>query len=209
MARTYRVKEIFHSLQGEGANAGRAAIFCRFAGCNLWSGREEDRSRAAGSCANWCDTDFLGGADYSLEALVEAIAGESRGCRFAVLTGGEPLLQIDRDLVRALKRPGFEVAIETNGTLAVSIPEIDWICVSPKAGAPWIQRTGDELKLVFPQAGLMPGDLPLDELDFKHLFLQAMDGPMLQAHRSAATRYCLEHPRWRLSLQLHKLLGIR
>ncbi len=205
------MKEIFYSLQGEGANAGRAAVFCRFAGCNLWSGREEDRSRGPGSCSRWCDTDFLGGTDYALDALVESIEGENRGrgCRFAVLTGGEPLLQIDRDFVHALHRIGFEVAIETNGTIAVSIPEIDWICVSPKAGAPFVQRTGDELKLIFPQAGLMPGDLPIDALDFRHLFLQAMDGPLLEANLPAAARYCMDHPRWRLSLQTHKFVGIR
>lgn len=211
MAKTYRVKEIFYSLQGEGANTGRAAIFCRFTGCNLWSGRVEDRSRGPGSCSQWCDTDFLGGADYALDALIDAIESErgGRGCRLAVLTGGEPLLQIDRDLVRALRRIGFEVAIETNGTIAVSIPEIDWICVSPKAGAPLAQKTGDELKLVFPQAGLMPEDLPLDELDFKHLYLQAMDGCALNANLAAAARYCMDHPRWRLSLQAHKFAGIR
>jgi 7-carboxy-7-deazaguanine synthase (Cx14CxxC type) len=211
MAKTYRVKEIFYSLQGEGANAGRAAVFCRFAGCNLWSGREDDRSRGPGSCSRWCDTDFLGGADYALDALVEAVENENRGRtgRFAVLTGGEPLLQIDRDFVGALHRSGFEVAIETNGTIAVSIPEIDWICVSPKAGAPLVQKTGDELKLIFPQAGLMPGDLPLGELGFKHLFLQAMDGPAFGANLSAAARYCMDHPHWRLSLQAHKFAGIR
>ncbi len=210
MPRSYRVKEIFYSLQGEGANAGRAAVFCRFAGCNLWSGREADRARGPGSCARWCDTDFLGGRDYTLDALVGAIIDQCRGGSrpFTVLTGGEPMLQVDRDLVLALHRSGFEVAIETNGTLAVAIREIDWICVSPKAGAPLIQRRGDELKLVFPQAGLMPADLPLADLDFRHLFLQPMDGPALAANRAAAARYCMEDPRWRLSLQIHKLAGI-
>ncbi|HTW88873.1 MAG TPA: 7-carboxy-7-deazaguanine synthase [Candidatus Binataceae bacterium] len=211
MAKIYRVKEIFYSLQGEGANAGRAALFCRFAGCNLWSGRPADRSRGPGSCSRWCDTDFLGGTDYTLEALVDALENEKRGrdCRFAVLTGGEPMLQIEGDLVRALHRRGFEVAIETNGTIAVSIPEIDWICVSPKAGAPFVQRAGDELKLIFPQTGLMPSDLPIGELGFKHLFLQAMDGPALGANLTAAARYCMDHPQWRLSLQAHKFAGIR
>jgi 7-carboxy-7-deazaguanine synthase (Cx14CxxC type) len=212
MDRKYRVHEVFYSLQGEGANAGRAAVFCRFTGCNLWSGREVDRPRGPGSCARWCDTDFVAGRDYQRDALVativDASGGGGAGGRLVVLTGGEPMLQVDRELVRALRGAGFEVAIETNGTIAVTIPELDWICVSPKAGAPLVQRRGDELKLVFPQAGLMPRDLPLAELDFRHLFIQPMDGPALAANTIAAARYCMADPRWRLSLQLHKFAGI-
>jgi 7-carboxy-7-deazaguanine synthase (Cx14CxxC type) len=209
---TYAVKEIFYTLQGEGANTGRAAVFCRFAGCNLWNGREHDRSRAV---CQFCDTDFVGtngpggGSFTTAEALATAVsaawpAGEA-GKRFVVCTGGEPLLQLDELLVAALHRAGFDVAVETNGTLPPP-PGIDWLCVSPKAGATLVIRAGDEIKLVFPQVGAEP-EL-FEELSFHHFFLQPMDGPDQQANTEAALQYCLTHPRWRLSLQTHKLLGI-
>jgi 7-carboxy-7-deazaguanine synthase len=207
----YAVKEIFRTLQGEGARTGRAAIFCRFAGCNLWSGREADR--AAAIC-RFCDTDFVGtdgeggGKFETARDLAAAIArcwGQTIGPRYVVCTGGEPLLQLDGELVAALHDEGFEIAIETNGTMEPP-PGIDWVCVSPKAGAPLVARSGDELKLVFPQAGLDPDTL--SALDFEHFFLQPMDGPERIGHTAAAVAYCLAHPRWRLSLQTHKLIGI-
>lgn len=208
----YSVKEIFYTLQGEGANAGRPAVFCRFAGCNLWSGREEDRADAV---CTFCDTDFVGtdgmggGKFRDAAALADAVertwetgAGENR---FVVCTGGEPLLQLDAPLIAALHERGFEIAIETNGTLAA--PEgIDWICVSPKAGAELKQMTGHELKLVYPQATAMPERF--EELDFRYFFLQPMDGADREENTRAATAYCLAHPKWRLSLQTHKLIGI-
>lgn len=207
----YAVKEMFKTLQGEGAQAGRAAVFCRFSGCNLWSGREEDRARA--QCP-FCDTDFVGtdgdgGARFAdALALADALAatwGEESDGRFVVFTGGEPLLQLDADLVEEVHRRGFFIAVETNGT--VPAPEgIDWICVSPKAGAPLIQTRGQELKLVFPQEGLGPETVA--SLDFRHFFLQPMDGPDVARHTAAAVAYCLAHPRWRLSLQTHKMIGI-
>lgn len=210
----YRVKEIYYTLQGEGANTGRPAVFCRFAGCNLWSGREEDRSAAV---CKFCDTDFAGtdgpggGTFPTPEALAAGIAqlwpAAGPGVRpFVVLTGGEPLLQVDRQLVDVLHRMAFEIAVETNGTLELPAG-IDWICVSPKAGAPLRVRHGNELKLVYPQPGLEPE--VLEDLDFRLFFLQPMDGPARAANTDLALRYCLEHPRWRLSLQTHKLLGIR
>ncbi len=210
---TYSVKEIFYTLQGEGRNAGRAAVFCRFAGCNLWSGREIDRRKAI---CQFCDTDFVGtngtggGKFTSARALATAIAtaweGQPMPGRLVVLTGGEPLLQIDDALVSALHAEGFEIAVETNGTLRA--PEaIDWICVSPKSGAPLVQTSGHELKLVYPQAGAEPERFA--ELDFDTLLLQPMDGPEREANTAAALAYCLAHPRWRLTLQTHKLLGIR
>ena len=207
----YSVKEIFRTLQGEGRHSGRPAVFCRFAGCNLWSGRERDRAMAV---CNFCDTDFVGtsgaggGRFWSADDLVGAIAavwGEGREGRFVVLTGGEPLLQVDVVLIDALHGAGFEIAVETNGTLAAPAA-IDWICVSPKAGASLIQRQGDELKLVYPQPELQPDDV--DELDFEHFWLQPMDGPDRDANTAAAVAYCLDHPKWRLSLQTHKLIGI-
>jgi 7-carboxy-7-deazaguanine synthase len=212
----YAVKEIFYTLQGEGRNAGRAAVFCRFAGCNLWSGREADRATAA---CRFCDTDFVGldgpggGRFPSAAALAAAVAaawpqgaGPSAGGRpLVVLTGGEPLLQIDADLIAALHDVGFAIAVETNGTLPVPAG-LDWVCVSPKAGNPLVARQGDELKLVFPQAGAEP---PLFEsLDFDHFLLSPMDGPERGGNTAAAVAYCLRHPRWRLSLQTHKVLGI-
>jgi 7-carboxy-7-deazaguanine synthase (Cx14CxxC type) len=209
---TYAVKEIFYTLQGEGANTGRAAVFCRFAGCNLWSGREEDRLDAT---CQFCDTDFVGldgpggGRFTTPEELASAVAAawpaESPSTRFVVCTGGEPLLQLDGPLVEALHHNGFEVAVETNGT-QVPPPGLDWLCVSPKAGAELVVRTGNELKLVFPQSGAAPADF--ESLAFDHFFLQPMDGPDRDANTAAALQYCLAHPRWRLSLQTHKLLGI-
>jgi len=208
----YTVKEIFYTLQGEGANAGRAAVFCRFSGCNLWTGREADRATAI---CDFCDTDFVGvgpdGGKFATAAeLATAVASRwplaSRERRFVVCTGGEPLLQLDGEAVAALHHEGFEVAIETNGTLAAPIG-IDWICVSPKAGATLVLRRGNELKLVFPQPGFEPERF--ESLDFEHFFLQPMDGPRAAENTRSATQYCLTHPRWRLSLQTHKLLGIR
>jgi 7-carboxy-7-deazaguanine synthase (Cx14CxxC type) len=209
---TYAVKEIFKTLQGEGGHAGRAAVFCRFAGCNLWSGREDDRAEAV---CRFCDTDFVGidgpgggrfATPAALAAAIEnAWAGEGVR-RFVVFTGGEPLLQLDAALIAAVHGAGFEIAIETNGTL--DAPEgIDWICVSPKAGAPFRLREGHELKLVYPQPGLDPTDLAA--LPFRHFWLQPMDGAARGENTEAAIAYCLEHPRWQLSVQMHKLVGIR
>jgi 7-carboxy-7-deazaguanine synthase len=208
---SYAVKEIFLTLQGEGAQAGRPAVFCRFAGCNLWSGREEDRAEAI---CTFCDTDFVGmdgpggGRFADADALANAIEGTWGGGaadRLVVLTGGEPTLQLDAALIEALHGRGFEIAIETNGTLPV--PEgVDWICVSPKADAPLVQTRGQELKLVFPQAGHDPARF--EHLDFERFLLQPMDGPDRAANTEAAIAYCLAHPRWRLSVQTHKYLGI-
>ncbi len=207
----YAVKEIFLTLQGEGANAGRVAIFCRFSGCNLWSGQEKDRDLA--DCG-FCDTDFVGmdgpggGSFAGAEALAAAIEGVWIGGktgRFVVFTGGEPLLQLDSALIGAVHAKGFEIAVETNGTLAPP-PGVDWLCVSPKAGAPLIANSGSELKLVFPQQGLRPEEL--SGLAFSHFWLQPMDGGERAANTAAAIAYCLDHPRWRLSLQTHKFLGI-
>ena len=209
---SYAVKEIFYTLQGEGANAGRAAVFCRFSGCNLWSGREEERAAAV---CRFCDTDFVGmngtggGRFAQAEELADAVARswpEAGASRFVVCTGGEPLLQLDVPLIDALHRVGFEIAVETNGTQAAPAG-IDWLCVSPKAGAPLVQQRGDELKLVFPQPGAEPERF--ESLAFGEFFLQAMDGPDLERNTAAALEYCLRHPRWRLSLQTHKILGIR
>jgi 7-carboxy-7-deazaguanine synthase len=211
---SYAVKEIFYTLQGEGAQTGRAAVFCRFAGCNLWSGREADRATAV---CKFCDTDFVGangpdgGRFERAEELADRIeatwrAVSSAGKRFVVCTGGEPLLQLDRALIDALHAREFEIAVETNGTIAAPAG-IDWICVSPKAGAELVQRSGDELKLVFPQAEAMPERYA--GLAFQNFFLQPMDGPEQRANTEQALRYCMEHPAWRLSLQTHKLLGIR
>jgi 7-carboxy-7-deazaguanine synthase (Cx14CxxC type) len=210
---TYAVKEIFYTLQGEGAQAGRAAVFCRFAGCNLWSGREQDRGRAI---CKFCDTDFAGTAGpgggkfetaVALAAAIQAKwpSGSAPGKRFVVCTGGEPLLQLDAGLIDALHACSFEIAVETNGTIAA--PEgIDWVCVSPKSGADFVQKSGDELKLVFPQSGIDPESFAT--LSFRNLFLQPMDGPDRAANTELALKYCLQHPQWRLSLQTHKILGI-
>jgi 7-carboxy-7-deazaguanine synthase (Cx14CxxC type) len=208
----YTVKEIFYTLQGEGANVGRAAVFCRFAGCNLWTGREADR--AAAPC-DFCDTDFVGvgpdgGKFATAEGLADAVAArwptDDRANRFVVCTGGEPLLQLDSEAIDALHARGFEVAVETNGTRQPP-PGLDWICVSPKARAPLVLRRGNELKLVFPQSGLSPAQL--SSLDFEHFFLQPMDGPNVIENTRAAIAYCLDHPKWRLSVQTHKALGLR
>ncbi len=207
----YAVKEMFATLQGEGAQAGRAAVFCRFAGCNLWSGRERDRASAT---CRFCDTDFVGtdgengGRFEDAHALADAIAARWAGGpahRYVVFTGGEPLLQLDRALLDAMRAHGFAVAVETNGTLEAP-GGIDWICVSPKAGASLVQRSGAELKLVFPQPEIDPDALA--GLDFQHFWLQPMDGPERAANTAAAVAYCLAHPHWRLSLQTHKMIGI-
>jgi 7-carboxy-7-deazaguanine synthase (Cx14CxxC type) len=212
---TYSVKEVFYTLQGEGLHAGRAAVFCRFAGCNLWSGREADRASAV---CQFCDTDFVGtdgsgGGKFEHAADLAARIAEhwpaEPGDRFVVLTGGEPLLQVDAALIEALHAAGFEIAVETNGTLAAP-PGIDWICVSPKAGAPLVQRSGHELKVVVPQAGQNLAEL--EQLDFTHRRVQPMDSAD-PAQRAAAAewavQWCLAHPNWRLSVQTHKMLGIR
>jgi 7-carboxy-7-deazaguanine synthase (Cx14CxxC type) len=210
--RRYAAKEIYYTLQGEGVQMGRPAVFCRFAGCNLWSGREEDRDIAT---CNFCDTDFVG-TDGPSGGKFEDAASLAAACRaawpdkgaakpFVVLTGGEPMLQVDDALVAGLHGSGFEIAIETNGTLLVP-RSIDWICVSPKAGVPLVQRSGDEVKLVYPQAGLSPEEL--EGLAFAHFSLQPMDGPRRKENTAAAITYARVHPKWRLSLQIHKLLGI-
>ncbi|MEQ1865379.1 MAG: 7-carboxy-7-deazaguanine synthase [Micropepsaceae bacterium] len=209
---SYAVKEIFYTLQGEGMRAGRPAVFCRFAGCNLWSGREEDRAEAV---CKFCDTQFVGtdgvgGGKFETAAvLARAVAAKwpenGGGKRYVVFTGGEPLLQLDGALIDALHELDFEIAIETNGTIAA--PEgIDWICVSPKAGAELVQRGGNELKLVYPQTGAMPEQF--EALAFEHLLLQPMWGERTTENMRDASRYCMAHPRWRLSVQTHKWIGI-
>jgi 7-carboxy-7-deazaguanine synthase (Cx14CxxC type) len=208
----YTVKEIFYTLQGEGANAGRAAVFCRFSGCNLWTGREADRETAI---CDFCDTDFVGvgpdgGKFASARELASAVASrwptESHDRRFVVCTGGEPLLQLDTAAIQALHEEGFEVAVETNGTQEPP-PGVDWICVSPKSRAPFVLSHGSELKLVFPQPDLDPARF--ETLDFENFFLQPMDGPNVVENTKSAIDYCLNHPQWRLSVQTHKLLGMR
>lgn len=224
---TYSVKEIFYTLQGEGLQAGRPAVFCRFAGCNLWSGREQDRAKAI---CRFCDTDFRGtdgegGGRYSsAEALAHKIAAtwpvaqsasdpekgsgpaaSPMGRPFVVCTGGEPLLQLDVRLIDALQARGFEIAVETNGTRKAPLG-LDWVCVSPKAGAALVQASGDELKLVYPQPEAPPERFAA--LDFRHFLLQPMDGPERERNTALAIDYCMAHPRWRLSLQTHKWLGI-
>lgn len=209
---SYAVKEIFYTLQGEGRQTGRAAVFCRFAGCNLWSGREDDRG---GAVCRFCDTDFTGfdptGGRFATshdlaDAICRAWGGPAGARPFVVLTGGEPLLQVDAELLAALRRRDVETAIETNGTIAVP-PGVDWVCVSPKAGAPLAVTGGDELKLVYPQPGLAPESL--EGLAFDHFLLSPMDGPDAAANTAEAVAYCLAHPRWRLNVQTHKLVGIR
>jgi len=208
----YTVKEIFYTLQGEGAQAGRAAVFCRFAGCNLWSGREQDRASAV---CQFCDTDFIGtdgpgGGKFETPVdLAEAVKATwphfGQGSPLVVCTGGEPLLQLDESAVDALHVAGFEVAVETNGTQPAP-PALDWITVSPKADAALVLRTGHELKLVFPQPDAQPEQF--ESLDFRHFFLQPMDGPERERNTQLAAEYCLTHPRWRLSLQTHKIVGL-
>lgn len=209
---SYAVKEMFYSLQGEGRHAGRPAVFCRFAGCNLWSGRERDRATAA---CTFCDTDFVGvdgqgggrfHTEGSLADAVDAIWGGGEVSKFVVLTGGEPLLQVGEDVVAALHERGFEVAIETNGSL-VAPSTIDWITVSPKGATTLVQKSGSELKLVFPQAGVDPATF--ESLAFSHFLLQPRDGEDRDLNTQTAIEYCLKHPRWRLSLQTHKFTGIR
>ena len=226
---TYTVKEIFYTLQGEGAQSGRAAVFCRFSGCNLWSGREEDRSRAV---CKFCDTDFVGtGPDGGRFAraielavavdrcwvgrggdavdggsLASTASADGAGRKYVVCTGGEPLLQLDEALIDALHERGFEVAVETNGTKPAP-SSLDWICVSPKAGAPFVQTSGNELKLVYPQENAPPEKFA--QLDFEHFFLQPMDGRDTALNTEHAIEYCLAHPKWRLSIQTHKLVGLR
>ena len=211
MAASYAVKELFKTLQGEGGQAGRVAVFCRFTGCNLWSGLERDRASAV---CQFCDTDFVGmdgtggGRFRDAGQLAHAIAamwGAAHERRYVVFTGGEPLLQLDAALIEAVHRQSFEIAVETNGTIAAPAG-IDWICVSPKAGAPLVQLSGQELKLVFPQRG--PEPVRYESLDFQHFFLQPMDGPDRARNTAAAIAHCLANPRWRISLQTHKLMGI-
>ena len=212
---TYSVKEIYYTLQGEGAQAGRPAVFLRFAGCNLWSGRDQDRHKGPGGCSRWCDTDFVGtdgpggGKFATAEELAQAVVRHwpdlNQGKPYVVCTGGEPLLQLDETAIEALHGAGFEVGVETNGTL--STPKgLDWICVSPKAGSDLVQKSGDELKLVYPQSGAMPEDFV--GLDFKQFFLQPMDGPELERNTRTTIDYCLTHPQWRFSVQAHKVLGM-
>ncbi|ENZ81345.1 MULTISPECIES: 7-carboxy-7-deazaguanine synthase [Caulobacter] len=208
---TYSVKEIFLTLQGEGGQAGKAAVFCRFSGCNLWSGREQDRAKAV--CA-FCDTDFVGtdgengGKFATAEALASAVEAQWTGGpddRLVVCTGGEPLLQLDAEAIAALRARGFQIAVESNGTLKA--PDgIDWICVSPKADAPVVQTSGQELKLVFPQEKAPPERFA--DLDFERFYLQPMDGPERERNTQLAVAYCLSHPQWRLSVQTHKYLGL-
>jgi 7-carboxy-7-deazaguanine synthase (Cx14CxxC type) len=208
---TYSVKEIFLTLQGEGGQAGKAAVFCRFAGCNLWTGREQDRATAV---CTFCDTDFVGtdgeggGKFASPDALADAVQAawtSGPSDRLVVITGGEPLLQLDEALIEALHARGFSVAVESNGT-QVPPPGIDWLCVSPKSNAPVVARSGQELKLVYPQAGVDPATFA--GWDFERFYLQPMDGPDQAANTAAAVAYCLSHPQWRLSVQTHKYLGL-
>jgi 7-carboxy-7-deazaguanine synthase len=215
MTMAYALKEIFFTLQGEGINAGRPAVFLRFSGCNLWSGRDADRGRGPGGCSRWCDTNFVGtdgseGGKYATAFMVAqkvaALWPSRRGSRFVVCTGGEPLLQLDITLIDALHEVGFQVAIETNGTLVV--PDgVDWVCVSPKAGSNCIVTKGNELKLVFPQEGIDPESFT--QLSFDHFLLQPCDGPNGVEHTRRTLEYCLAHPWWRVGVQAHKVLGIR
>lgn len=209
---TYTVKEVYYTVQGEGARVGTPAVFCRFAGCNLWTGREQDRETAI---CQFCDTDFVGtdgpggGKFETASALLDRIEsfwpGSDKANRFIVFTGGEPLLQLDAAIITAAHERGFEIAIETNGTLECP-PGIDWICVSPKAGSTLVQKTGNELKLVYPQAPFDPAEFT--KLSFDHFFLQPMDGEDQAANTQATIAYCLEHPKWRVSFQTHKFAGI-
>ena len=206
----YAIKEIYYTIQGEGMQTGRPAVFCRFSGCNLWSGREEDRSKAK---CTFCDTDFVGtdginGGKYdalSLAKMIKQLWPDDADEKYVVCTGGEPLLQLDEPLIQSIHDEGFQIAVETNGTIQVPTT-VDWICVSPKPGAEVVQRSGDELKLVFPQSAIQPEDV--SSWDFKYFFLQPMDGPNVQANTRDAVNFCLYNPQWRLSLQTHKYIGI-
>lgn len=207
---SYAVKELYLTVQGEGGQTGRVAVFLRFAGCNLWSGREQDRATAV---CKFCDTDFIGtdgpgGGRFDADGLAAAVLAawpDAKQDRWVVCTGGEPLLQLDTPLIEALKTQGFKIAIETNGTIIA--PEgIDWICVSPKANAPLVQTSGQELKLVYPQIENQPDEFVT--LDFEHFFLQPLDDPARQLNTDAAFQYCLTHPQWRLSVQSHKYIGV-
>lgn len=208
---SYKVKEIYYTLQGEGARTGRPAVFLRFTGCNLWSGREEDRSEAV---CQFCDTDFIGmdgvwGGKYDASSLAEQVNSlwpSNEGLKYVVCTGGEPLLQLDEDIIRALHDHGFEIGIETNGTIMVP-KGVDWICLSPKANSNVVVQVGNELKLVVRQQGIDPK--MFESWDFQNFYLQPMDGPLVKEYTEWAMQYCLSHPRWKLSIQTHKLLGIR
>ncbi|PHI19967.1 7-carboxy-7-deazaguanine synthase [Lewinellaceae bacterium SD302] len=211
--RTYKVKEVFYTLQGEGGQAGRAAVFLRFTGCNLWSGREEDRPKAI---CKFCDTDFVGtdgenGGRYSASSLADKVAmlwpSPRSGKPYVVCTGGEPLLQLDESLIKALHEKGFEIAVETNGTIPAPA-SIDWICVSPKAGSEVVQRSGHELKLVYPQKEVEAQPELFADLDFEHFYLQPLDGPNTAQNTVACVEYCLANPQWKVSLQTHKILDI-
>lgn len=212
---SYAVKSVYYTIQGEGMNAGRAAVFLRFSGCNLWSGRAQDRGKGSGGCSQWCDTDFVGvdGVGGGRYETAQALAGAVNAAwprvpdskRLVVCTGGEPLLQLDDSLVAALHADGFEVAVETNGT-RIPPAGVDWVCVSPKSGATLVLKTGKELKLVYPQAGAEP-EL-FESLRFETFLLQPMDGPALEENMRLTLKYCLEHPRWRLGIQAHKFWGI-
>lgn len=207
----YKIKEIYYTLQGEGARTGRPAVFLRFTGCNLWSGRAEDRNEAV---CQFCDTDFIGmdgsdGGKYDVNSLADKVLElwpSNKGQRYVVCTGGEPLLQLDEELIESLHKRGFEVAIETNGT--ITVPKgVDWVCVSPKANTDIVVQRGNELKLVVRQQGITP--VSFENWDFQNFYLQPMDGPYLSVFTKWATDYCLQHPKWKLSIQTHKLLGIR
>ncbi len=212
MSKNYKVKEIYYTLQGEGAQVGRPAVFCRFSGCNLWSGREEDRHKAI---CKFCDTDFWGtdgvnGGKYSADELAQAVSDawpeDDDGKKYVVCTGGEPLLQLDEKMIEAFHKMNIEVGVETNGTLAV--PEgIDWICMSPKEGTDIVAKKGNELKLVYPQGKMNPEDF--EQLDYENFFLQPMDNETQEDNTQACVIYCLEHPRWRLSVQMHKVVGLK
>jgi 7-carboxy-7-deazaguanine synthase (Cx14CxxC type) len=200
---TYMVKEIFRTLQGEGIHTGRAAVFCRFTGCNLWSGREQDRAAAV---CKFCDTEFIGGRGYACVELADAIESVGDGCEFVVFTGGEPVLQLDANLIDAVHRRGLRVHVETNGTL-ISPSGVDWLCVSPKQGAQLMQVYADEVKLVYPQIGHDPEVVKM-RVAADHYALQPMDGPKRKSNTEAAIAYIMDHPWWRLSLQMHKIIGL-
>jgi len=213
----YSVKEIYYTLQGEGAQAGRPAVFLRFAGCNLWSGREQDRHKGPGGCSRWCDTDFVGtdgpgGGKFSTaEDLAQAVARHwpdlDQGKPYVVCTGGEPLLQLDEAAIEALHEVGFEIGVETNGTIPV-YASIDWICVSPKPGAALVQQSGNELKLIFPQVELAAHPDNFVGMEFDFIFLQPLDDDRIKENTAQAIEFCQRNPRWRLSIQLHKILGV-